>query len=134
MRFLLFILVCQFSFAAPVVKDKVPFFFQTEDEIEIVAYSEILPDEQSWIVRITCQALKSDGAKRSSFEEEVSIFRTGAGNATIAGSITVIHEQAGSPYSIDIGVNSTAYEVLVTGLSSEDVSWDCVRELRVRGS
>ena len=134
MRLLLFILVCQFSFAAPVVKDKMSFFIQTTDATETVAFSEVLPDEQSWVVRIACQALKTDGAKRSSFENEVSVFRTGAGNATIAGSVTVIHEQAGTPYALDVGVNSSAYEVLVTGLASEDVDWGCIRELRVRGS
>ena len=121
------------AFGGNVPMDVVQFDAQTTDATQTVLYSEVIPDGEVWTVRINCEAVKSDKSKREGFEKIFTVYRDG-GNATIEGSPTVVHDQAGTPYAMDIGVDgANSFEILGTGLAAETVKWDrCKRTLEAR--
>ena len=86
MKILLLSLFCFQLFAGNVPMDVVQFDAETTDATQTVLYSETIPDLETWTIRINCEAVKNDRAKRSSFEKLVTIFREGASLSIPIGS------------------------------------------------
>ena len=99
---------------------------QTTDENESVLHSIELPDPSALMVKVTCEARKSDNSKIEGFEKAVLVSRAGGG-AVIQGSIANMFSQPASDYNMTYGVNGNNLEVKVTGAAAETVTWRCVK-------
>ncbi len=100
---------------------------QTTDATETVIHSMTLPDPATWIVKVSCEARKSDGSKREGFIKTALVYRSGGG-AVIEGSVVNAFVQSGLDYDMTIGVSSNDFEIKVTGAASDTVDWRCVME------
>lgn len=97
---------------------------QTTDATETVVSAMTMPDPATWLMKVTCEARKSDGTKREGFVKSALVFRSGGG-ATIEGDVVNNFTQSGVSYAVTIGVSSNDLQVKVTGAASETVDWRC---------
>lgn len=98
---------------------------QTTDETQTTLHSESVSDGEVFNIVITCNAKKSDGAKRATFKKSATIYRAGA-SASIEGSIVSSFDQPGGDYAATVDVDGTNWRVRVTGAASETVDWECL--------
>lgn len=104
---------------------------QTTDATETTIWSLALSDETTYHVRGTIIGVESDGSNRASYDLTVTAYRTGAGSATIQGTVTSLHaEESDTNWNADFDVNSNDLRIRVTGVASTTINWVTTVEYR----
>ena len=68
--------------------------------------------------------VQSDGTDRASYHIAATVYRTGAGNATIQGTVTSIHTQeSNGALDATFTVNGSDVRCSVTGIAAETWEW-----------
>ena len=97
---------------------------QTTDAAQTTLISHTLLDENTYHVEAQIVAVQSDGTDRASYHLACTVYRTGAGVATLQGSVTSLHTQE-SNVSLDatLTVSGSDIRVSVTGIVAETWEW-----------
>lgn len=97
---------------------------QTTDATQTTLDSITLLDENTYHVEAWIVAVQSDGTDRASYHIARTVYRTGAGNATLQGGITLLHAQE-SNAALDavFTVSGNDIRVSVTGIAAETWEW-----------
>ena len=97
---------------------------QTIGATQTTLVSHTLLDENTYHVEAQVVAVQSDGTDRASYHLACTAYRTGAGAATLQGSVTSIHAQE-SNASLDatFTVSGNDIRVSVTGIAAETWEW-----------
>lgn len=99
---------------------------QTTDATVTTLDSLTLEDENTYNISAQIVGVKSDGTDRASYNFIGTYYRTGAGNATIQGSVTTTHtEESNSSWSCVLDTNSNDVRVRVTGVAATTIEWSC---------
>ena len=96
---------------------------QTTDAAQTTLVSHTLLDENTYHVEVYVVAVQSDGTDRASYHLACTVYRTGAGVATLQGSVTTLHTQE-SNVALDatFTVSGSAVRVSITGIVAE--TWE----------
>ena len=107
---------------------------QTTDATQTTLDSFTLTDENTYHVEALVTAVQSTGAERASYHIACTVYRTGAGSATLQGSVTTIHgNESDANLDCTFTVNSNDLRLSVTGIAAETWEWDG-RMTRINGS
>ncbi len=86
-----------------------------------------LLDENTYHVEAYIIGVKSDGSERASYHLAATVYRTGAGSATIEGSVTSLHTQeSDSSVEATFTVSGNDLRVSVTGIAAETWEWGAI--------
>lgn len=100
---------------------------QTTDDTQTTLDSITLEDENTYHVEAYIINVKSDGTERASYHFAATVYRTGAGSATIQNSVTLIHEaESDTSPEATFTVNGNDLRVSVTGIAAETWEWGCI--------
>jgi len=103
---------------------------QTTDATVTTLNSLALEDENAYHVKVKATAVQSDGSNRASYEKIVTVYRTGAGSATIQGSISIVHEsESNVSWDLTLDVSGNNVRVRVTGIAATTIEWGCQLEI-----
>jgi|APSaa5957512576_1039674.scaffolds.fasta_scaffold16428_3 hypothetical protein len=107
---------------------------QTTDATQTTLDSFALTDENTYHVEALVTAVQSTGAERASYHIACTVYRTGAGSATLQGAVTVVHaNESDANLDCTFTVNSNDLRLSVTGIAAETWEWDG-RLTRINGS
>jgi len=123
----LMLLVMTFCFMASAIRvpmDIVDFEFTTISDTETTIYTEAIPDNEVWEIKVVCVAKKQDKTAREGFDKELTLYRKDGGDATIEGSVTVLHEQSGVPFTLTLETSGANFLVKAKGVPATNVRWD----------
>jgi len=71
--------------------------------------------------------VQNDGTDRASYHLACTAYRTGAGNATLQGTVTSLHAQeSNAALDATFTVNGNDLRVSVTGIADETWEWGCI--------
>ena len=99
---------------------------QTGDATVTTIDSFTLLDENTYHVEAKVVGVESDGSQRASYHIAATVYRTGAGNATLQGTVTSLHTQESDPgWNCTFTVNGNDVRVSVTGDAST-IEWGCI--------
>lgn len=97
---------------------------QTTDNTQTTLISLTLEDENTYHIEAYVIGVKSDGSDRASYHIIGTFYRTGAGNATLQGTITNLHiVESYSPWDVTFTVNGNDIRVSVTGVDTTTIEW-----------
>ena len=103
---------------------------QTTDATQTTVDGFVLLDENTYHLKARVVGVKSDGSERASYEIDATAYRTGAGVATLQGSVTSLHTQeSDATWDATFTVNSNSVRVSVTGVAATTIEWVCVLEV-----
>jgi len=96
----------------------------TTDATQTTLDSITLLDENVYHVKAFVTSVKSDGSDRASYEIACTVYRTGAGNATLQGAVTVISSQeSDATWDATFTVNGNDLRLSVTGVAATTIRW-----------
>lgn len=99
---------------------------QTDDDTQTTIDSITLEDENVYHIEAYIIAVLSNGTQRASYHIAATVYRTGAGNATIQGSVTELHvEESNGSLGATFTVDTNDVRVSVTGIAAETWEWGC---------
>ena len=97
---------------------------QTTNANPTILDSINLLDENTYHVEAWVVGVKSDGSDRASYHLVATVYRTGAGNATLQGAVTVVHaNESDANWACTFGVTSTYIYVAGTGVAATTIEW-----------
>lgn len=97
----------------------------TTDDTATQAITYTLPDDHVYHVEMKGLGVKADGTDRASYQKIATVYRTGAGNATIQGSVTNSHTaESNASWDADITVSGSDVRVTVTGVTATTIEWN----------
>lgn len=97
---------------------------QTTDATQTTLDSITLEDENTYHVEGIVTGVKSDGTDRASYKVAATVYRTGAGSATIQGSVTTLHSaESNASWDATLTVSSNDVRLSVTGVASTTIEW-----------
>lgn len=97
---------------------------QTTDATQTTLDSITLLDENTYHAKGVVTGVKSDGSDRASYELDVTVYRTGAGGATIQGTVTSLHSQeSNAAWDATFTVNGNDLRLSVTGVAATTIEW-----------
>lgn len=100
---------------------------QTTNNTQTTLDSITLLDENTYHVEALVNCVKSDGLGRGSYHISVTVYRTGAGVATLVGGITAFHMQdSNASLNVTFTVSGSVVRVSVTGIAAETWEWSCI--------
>lgn len=103
---------------------------QTTDATVTILNTFTLEDENVYHVKVKATAVESDGSNRASYERIVTVYRTGAGSATIQGAISTVHEvESDAAWDLTFNVNGNNLRVIITGVAATTIEWGCQLEI-----
>lgn len=99
---------------------------QTTDAVQTTVDSITLLDENTYHVEAEVVGVKSDGTDRATYHLACTVYRTGAGGATLQGAVTSFHTQeSDANWDATFTVNGNDLRVSVTGVAATTVEWGC---------
>lgn len=99
---------------------------QTIGSGQTTADSITLLDENTYHVEAYIVGVQDDGTDRCSYHIAGTVYRTGAGTATLQGTVTSLHTQeSNASCDATLTVNSNDIRVSVTGIAAETYEWGC---------
>jgi hypothetical protein len=102
---------------------------QTTDATVTSLATLTLLDENTYHARARVIGVESDGSNRASYEITVTAYRTGAGNATLQNTPTVLHaEESDNTWDVDFTVSGNDLRVSVTGVAATTIEWSGILE------
>jgi hypothetical protein len=105
---------------------KAPAEVQTTDATQTTVDSVTLLDENTYHVEAWVVGVKSDGSDRASYHITATVYRTGAGNATLQGAVTAVHSQeSNAAWDATFTVSGNDIRVSVTGVAATTIEWGC---------
>ncbi|MCH8330642.1 MAG: hypothetical protein IH946_04565 [Bacteroidetes bacterium] len=97
---------------------------QTTDATQTTIDSITLLDENTYYVEAWVVGVQSDGTDRASYKLAVTVFRTGAGGATILGDVKSLHAQeSNDSLAATFTVSGNDLRVSVIGIAAETWEW-----------
>lgn len=97
---------------------------QTTDATVTVLDTLTLLDENTYHVEVLVVGVKSDGTDRASYHLAATVYRTGAGSATLQGGVTSLHTQeSNASWDANFTVSGNDVRVSVTGVAATTVEW-----------
>lgn len=97
---------------------------QTTDATVTVLDNVTLLDENTYHFKAIVIGVQSDGTDRAAYHIEATVYRTGAGGATLQGEPTSVHTQeSNASLAATFTVNSNDIRVSVTGIAAETWEW-----------
>jgi hypothetical protein len=97
---------------------------QTTDATQTTVDSVTLLDENTYHVEAWVVGVQSDGSNRASYHIAATVYRTGAGNATLQGAVTAVHSQeSNGAWDATFTVNGNDIRVSVTGVAATTIEW-----------
>lgn len=101
-----------------------PAEIQTTDATVTVLGTLTLLDENTYQIEALVVGVQSDGTNRASYHLAVTVYRTGAGLATIQGSVTSLHTQESDvTWDATFTISSNDVRVSVTGVAATTIEW-----------
>jgi len=101
----------------------------TTDATPTSAARIVLDDENTYIVKAYVSGVKDDGTDRASYEVIATVYRTGAGTATLQGGVTVVHSQeSNAAWDATLVVSGNDIQVQVTGVAGTTIVWGTVMQ------
>lgn len=97
---------------------------QTTDATVAVLDTLTLLDENTYQIEALVVGVQSDGANRASYHLAATVYRTGAGAATLQGSVTSMHTQeSNASWDATFTVSVNDIRVSVTGVAATIIEW-----------
>jgi len=97
---------------------------QTTDATVTTIHTITLEDEHTYQVEADIIGVKSDGTDRASYKIACTVYRTGAGVATLQGATTSIHAQeSNADWDAAFTVSGNDLRVSVTGVAVTTIDW-----------
>ncbi len=102
-------------------------YVQTTDNTDTVAATITIADETTNLLNVDVIGIKSDGTDRATYKGIQSAYRTGAGNAALLSTASVIHsaESDASWSGVSFDVTGNDVEIIVKGKNSTTIDWYC---------
>lgn len=98
----------------------------TTDATQTTVATLTLLDENTYHVKALVVGVQSTGGGRASYEIDCTVYRTGAGSATLQGSVTSVHaNESDTNWDATFTVSGNDLRVSVTGVAATTVKWDC---------
>ena len=97
---------------------------QTSDDTQTTCATLTLLDENTYMVEALVVGVQDDGTDRASYKIACTVYRTGAGGATLQGAVTIMHAQeSNAALDATFTVNGNDLRVSVTGIAAETWEW-----------
>jgi hypothetical protein len=97
---------------------------QTTNATQTTVDSITLLDENTYHCEAWVVGVESDGSNRASYHIACTVYRTGAGNATLQGGVTSVHaNESDATWDATFTVNSNDVRVSVTGVAVTTIEW-----------
>lgn len=99
---------------------------QTTDNTETTVQSMVLEDNSTCLMTVEVIGETADHSSVAGFILEVTVFRTGGGNATLAGAVTIAHSGksgGATSWSATFTVSGNDIRVSVTGANATTINW-----------
>lgn len=96
----------------------------TDATADVVLDNVTLLDENTYHVEAFVVGVESDGSNRASYHIAATVYRTGAGGATLQGTVTSMHTQeSDATWVATLKVNANDIRVVVTGVAATTIEW-----------
>ncbi len=99
---------------------------QTPANAQTTLDNVTLLDENTYHFEAYIVGVQSDGTDRASYHIVATVFRTGAGGATLQGGVTSLHSnESNGALDATFTVDTNDIRVSVTGIAAETWEWGC---------
>ena len=99
---------------------------QTSGSAQTTLTNLTLLDENTYHLKTYVIGVESSGSQRASYEVAATAYRTGAGDATLQGTPTVIHSaESDADWDATFTVDTNDVRVSVAGVTATTIEWGC---------
>lgn len=97
---------------------------QTTNDTQTAIGTFALLDENTYDLVARVIGVESDGSNRASYQIAATVYRTGAGSATIQGTVTALHAaESDASWDVTFTVSGNNVSVSVTGVAATTIEW-----------